>query len=147
MSQQIKHAKCQRKLDFGLLSVDPVLDPQNFRRPHRPGGRTQPMINFWTTHGFSFTINLIGLFYFGLLGPGKEKCFVTVFLSTSVVLAQSIDMEAECLTLVRLISKLYSAGALGRGRDPRFARDWHTVFSGLRPSYLLTDDELLLLRG
>lgn len=73
------------------------------------------------------------LFLFGLLIHGK-KCFVTVFLSTCVVLAQPIDMESECLILVRLISKIYSAGALGRGRDPRFARYWRTVSIDLGPS-------------
>lgn len=73
------------------------------------------------------------LFLFGLLVHGK-KCFVTVFLSTCVVLAQPIDMEFDCLILVRLISKIYSAGALGRGRDPRFARYWRPVSIDLKPS-------------
>ena len=73
------------------------------------------------------------LFLFGLLVHGK-KCFVTVFLSTCVVLAQPIDMESKCLILVRLISKIYLAGALGHGRDPRFARYWRIVSIDLEPS-------------
>lgn len=70
---------------------------------------------------------------FGLLVHGK-KCFVTVFLSTYVVLAQPIDMESECPILVCLISKIYSAGALGLGRAPRFARCWRPVSIDLKPS-------------
>ena len=43
-------------------------------------------------------------------------------------------MQTECLTLVRVISKIYSAGTLGRGRDPRFARYWRKVSIDLGPS-------------
>lgn len=99
----------QRKLDFDLLSVGLIL-------------LVLLMYN-----------QSDRLFLFDLLVHGK-KCFVTVFLFTCVVLAQPIDMESECLILVRLISKIYSAGALGRGRDPRFARYWRTVSIDLGPS-------------
>ncbi len=125
----------KRKLDFGLLSVGP---DSSSGAPASPGWGTVEVIGEHTdqkelTRGeflqfadyarFSLYNQSDRLFLFGLLLHGKQCC-ITVFLSTCIVLAQPIDMEAECLTLVRLISKLYSAGTLGRGRDPRFARSW-----------------------
>lgn len=134
----------QRKLDFGLLSVG----SDSSGAPVSPEWGTVEVIGEHTDEKkltqdkflqfadyarFSMYNQSDRLFLFGLLVHGK-KCFVTVFLSTCVVLAQPIDMETECLTLVRLISKIYSAGALGRGRDPRFARYWRTVSIDLGPS-------------
>lgn len=135
----------QKKLDFGLLSVGP---DSSSGAPVSPEWGTVEVIGehidqkelthdkflqFADYARFSLYNQSDRLFLFGLLVHGK-KCFVTVFLSTCIVLAQPIDMEADCLTLVRLISKLYSAGTLGRGRDPRFARSWHTLSIDLGPS-------------
>lgn len=107
-----------RKLDFGLLSVGSI----SSGAPVSPDWGTVEVIGEHTdekepTHDrflqfvdyarFSIIINLIACSFLALLIHGK-KCLLTVFLSTCVVFAQPIDMEAECLTLVRLISKLYS---------------------------------------
>lgn len=134
----------QRKLDFGLLLVG----RDSSGTPVSPEWETVEVIGEYTdekelTHDkflqfadyawFSMYNQSDRLFLFGLLVHGK-KSFVTVFLSTCVVLAQPVDMEFDCLILVRLISKIYSAGALGRGRDPRFARYWRPVYIDLKPS-------------
>ena len=98
----------QRKLDLGLLSVGPV----SSGAPVSPEWGTVEVIGEHTdekelTHDkilqfadyarCSIYNQSDRLFLFGLPVHGK-KGFVVVFLSTCVVLAQPIDMEAECLT-------------------------------------------------